>query len=81
MANHTARSAQPVPIAKVQPEPPKLRWATIAKVGDFSYCLATMVTQGQKIIEQHTEKPDARHIVEAQFQVWAALNILDRGES
>jgi hypothetical protein len=78
MANHAGRSAQQPP---KQPDPPLpvLRWATIARVGE-SYALATMETQGQRIVSQTLGKPEARHIVEAEFQVYAALNILDREE-
>lgn len=78
MANHLGRMAQ---AQQIQQALPVLRWATIAKSGDL-YHLALMETQGNRILSQKLEKGDAhRPYVEAQFQTWTALNILDREEN
>jgi hypothetical protein len=79
MANHASRGPQPTkPEPTPEPELPVLRWATIVRT-EQGHHLATMLTQGGKILEQNV-LPAAkwRPETEQAFIVWAAQNILDR---
>lgn len=79
MANH----AKPIPAApKPQaPPPPRIEWAQIAKVGD-KYHLIRMVTQGDRIVEQHLDAGHGwRPVVEAEFQRWSVDHVLDRNDN
>lgn len=79
MAKDTGRSAQ-VSQKQAAPDGPLLRWSTIAKV-EGGYCLATMVTQGGRIVEQHLGKVEEhRPYVEDEYRIWNVMNVLDRGD-
>ncbi len=83
MANHAGRAAQvqqPQPPPKQTPPPPRIEWGQIQRVGDM-YHLVTMVTQGDKILEQRVGEGNTwRPVAEALFQRWACDAVLDRND-
>jgi hypothetical protein len=80
MANHLKPIPAPIP-KPASPPPPRIEWGQIVKVGDL-YHLATMVTQGDRIIEQRLGTGNGwRPVIEAEFQRFAVEKVLDRNDS
>lgn len=82
MANHAKPIPSPAPKQEPPPpEPPRIEWGQIQRVGD-KFHLVRIVTQGNKIIEQHIgDGYGWRPVIEAEFQRWAVDHVLDREDA
>lgn len=81
MANHAKQIPPAQTQAPLTPEPPRIEWGQIQRVGN-RYHLVTMITQGGKVLAQNVgEGHEWRPVVEAEFQRWAVDNVLDRNEA